>query len=131
MTDEPIFPLQGHLGMELDVPEPGVGTAELEVGEAHLNPNGVVHGAVLFALVDTAMGAATLGSLAPGLICASIEVHLRFLGSVREGRLAARAWVVRGGSRVVHVEGRIVTGEDRLVATATGSFAVLPAPAGG
>jgi acyl-coenzyme A thioesterase PaaI-like protein len=31
------------------------------------NANGVVHGAVLFTIVDTAMGAATMSSLDPGL----------------------------------------------------------------
>ena len=50
------FPLKRFLGMELTGHEPGVGYACIKIGTDHLNPNGVVHGAVLFALVDTAMG---------------------------------------------------------------------------
>ena len=54
------FPLKRYLGMELTGDEPGVGVATVDVGADHLNPNGVVHGAVLFALVDTAMGKSTM-----------------------------------------------------------------------
>ncbi len=49
------FALKRFLGMELSGDEAGVGVAQVVVGDEHLNPNGVVHGAVLFALVDTAM----------------------------------------------------------------------------
>ena len=108
-------------------PQRGVGTAVLEVTTALHNPNGVVHGAVLFAMVDTAMGAATMSSLDPGLACASIEVHLRFLRAATTGRLAAETNIVKGGRRVVQLEGRVRDASGELVAIASGSFAVIPA----
>jgi acyl-CoA thioesterase len=123
------FPLQTHLGMTVGSPEPGVGVAELTVTPALHNPNGVVHGAVLFAMADTSMGAAAMSVLAEGSACASIEVQLRFLRAVAAGRLLARTEVVHAGRRVVQLTSRI-TGEDGgLVALASGSFAVIPAPA--
>lgn len=129
MTGSPAsFPLQEHLGMVVGSPAPGVGTAELVVGAALHNPNGVVHGAVLFAMADTSMGAAAMSTLQEGLVCASIEVHLRFLRPVAAGRLRCRTEVLRGGRRVVHLESRIFDDEGALVATASGSFAVIPAP---
>ena len=57
------FPLKRYLGMELTGDEPGVGIATVEIGADNLNPNGVVHGAVLFALVDTAMGKSTMSMI--------------------------------------------------------------------
>lgn len=123
------FPLQAHLGMDVGSPEPGVGVAELSVTPALHNPNGVVHGAVLFAMADTSMGAATMSILGEGSACASIEVHLRFLRAVTAGRLAARTEVVHAGRRVVQLESRITDAAGNLVAVASGSFAVIQAPA--
>jgi len=124
------FPLRTHLGMDVGSPTPGHGEAHLEVDDRHLNPNGVVHGAVLFAMVDTAMGAAAMGVVPPGHLCASIEVHLRFLRPVPGGSLHAAVEVDRAGRRVIHLSGRVHDGDGQLVATATGTFAVLPPPGG-
>ena len=120
------FPLQRFLGMELTGDEPGVGHAHVDVGPDHLNPNGVVHGAVLFALVDTAMGKSTMSVIAePGRYCASIEVSLRFIRPAVAGRLTAEATVVKRGRNIVHLDGRVVDADDRLIATAAGTFAIL------
>jgi acyl-CoA thioesterase len=119
------FALGDLLGLELEPPQDGVCLARLEADERHQNPNGVVHGAVLFAMVDTAMGGATMSVLDEGRICASIDVHLRFLKPVFGGPLEARVEVVRAGRRVVHLEGRVRNGDGEVVAMATGSFAVL------
>ena len=49
------FPLQEYLGFTIRRGE-GSGTVGLELDERHLNPNGVAHGSVAFALMDTANG---------------------------------------------------------------------------
>jgi uncharacterized protein (TIGR00369 family) len=120
------FPLRRLLGMELTGDQPGVGFAHVDVGPDHLNPNGVVHGAVLFALVDTAMGKSTMSVIdEPGRYCASIEVSLRFIRPAVAGRLTATATVVKRGRSVVHLEARVAGEDDRLIATAAGTFAIL------
>ena len=102
--------------------------AALDVSDRHLNPNGVVHGGVVFTLVDTAMGRATMSVLEEGRICASIEVAVRYLRPITGGRLVATASVLRAGRRIVHLEGRVtVDGDDRPVAVVQASFAVLEA----
>lgn len=111
--------------MVIDAPSAGHATAELEITDDLRNPNGVLHGAVLFALVDTGMGAATMSTLEEGLACASIEVHLRFLRPVSTGIVRADVEVLRRGRRVVQLEGRVRDDEGHLVAVATGSFAVI------
>lgn len=119
------FPLQEHLGMVVASPEVGVGTATLEVTPQLHNPNGVVHGAVLFAMVDTAMGAATMSTLDEGLACASIEVHLRFIRPCAGGRLDAQARVIKPGRRITQLEATVVGPEGTVIATGSGSFAVI------
>ena len=120
------FPLKRFLGMELTGDEPGVGFAHVDIGPNHLNPNGVVHGAVLFALVDTAMGKSTMSVVdEPGHYCASIEVSLRFIRPAVAGRVTATATVVKRGRHVAHLEARVVDDAERLVATGAGTFAII------
>ncbi|HET6953971.1 MAG TPA: PaaI family thioesterase [Acidimicrobiales bacterium] len=128
MTDEPAygdFALKRFLGMEIEGDEPGRARGRVTIGEQHLNPNGVVHGAVLFALVDTAMGKAVMSTLPEGRFCASVDVQLRFVRPASEGELVADVEVLRQGRQVVHLDARVHDGADRLIATAAGTFAVI------
>ncbi|MGB1727554.1 MAG: PaaI family thioesterase, partial [Ilumatobacteraceae bacterium] len=59
-TPPPAFPLRDLLGFELEMGD-GNATATLDVTEMHINPHGSLHGAVPFTMIDTAMGAATMG----------------------------------------------------------------------
>lgn len=121
----PSFPLQEFLGMELTSNEPGTGIAHLTLGEQHANPNGVAHGAVIFALVDTAMGKATMSVIDEGLYCASVELSLRFIRPAAEGELTTVATVVKRGKTMVHLEARVHGTDERLIATSAGTFAIL------
>jgi acyl-CoA thioesterase len=122
------FPLADFLSMDVDDGEQGRAAARVETGAAHLNPHGTVHGAVLFAMVDTAMGAATMSLLDDEHWCASIDVGLRFFRPVFSGSLTAVAQVVHAGKRVVHLRAEVTGPDGKVVAMATGSFAVLPRP---
>ncbi|MFV1989574.1 MAG: PaaI family thioesterase [Acidimicrobiales bacterium] len=121
----PSFPLRDFLGFSI---EPGEGTAVAKVtlDERHLNPNAVAHGAVSFTLMDTAMGAAVMSILDEGDLCATIELHTRFHRAARSGVLTAEATIVSGGRRIVQLEARTLDRDERLIASATGSFAVIP-----
>ena len=119
------FPLRKFLGMEVESSEAGRAVASLTVAEQMLNPNGVVHGGVLFTMVDTAMGKATMSVLEPGQICASVEVQLRFMRPVTEGLLRAQSSVVRRGRTIVHLDAEVRGGDDTLFATGAGTFAIL------
>jgi acyl-CoA thioesterase len=122
------FPLQSFLDFDIRDGPDGAAVAFLEVDDRHLNPNGIVHGGVVFSLADTAMGRATMAVLSDGQICASIEVSVRYLRPIPGGRLVATASVLRAGRRIVHLECSVtVDGDDRPVAVLQGSFAVLEA----
>ncbi len=121
------FPLRRFLGMDIEEVEPGHAIARLEVSEDLLNPNGVVHGGVLFTMVDTAMGKATMTSLEEGQRCASIEIQMRFLRPVSAGKLEADTTVIRRGRKITHLESRIRDSDGVLVAIGAGTYAVISA----
>ncbi|MGD9700926.1 MAG: PaaI family thioesterase [Acidimicrobiia bacterium] len=119
------FALKQFLGMEIEGNEPGRASARVTIGDRHLNPNGVVHGAVLFAMVDTAMGKAVMSVLPDGQFCASVDVQLRFIRPASDGELVADVVVLKQGRSVVHLDARVHDADDRLIATAAGTFAVI------
>ncbi|MFW2381630.1 MAG: PaaI family thioesterase [Acidimicrobiales bacterium] len=122
--DHTSFPLKEHLGFTIHRGE-GTGATTLQLGEQHMNPNGVAHGSVAFAMMDTAMGAATMTVIDDGCTCATIEIHTRFHRAASEGSLTAEATVLSAGRRVVHLQARTLDSDGRLIASATGSFAVI------
>jgi uncharacterized protein (TIGR00369 family) len=113
------------LGMTVTAMGGGRASAHLEAGSLHQNPHGFVHGATVFAMVDTSMGAAAMELLGPDQRCTTIELQIRFLRPVVDGSLQAETAVIKPGRRVMHLESRVTDSAGRLVATATASFAVV------
>lgn len=126
------FPLRTFLGMRVGGEAAGRADAQVEIGDQHRNPNGVVHGAVLFALVDTAMGKAAMSVLDEGQYATSVDLQLRFIRPAMSGTVVADVEVLKRGRNVIHLEGRIVDEDQRLIATAAGTFtSFAAAPIGG
>lgn len=122
--DGTTFPLKEHLGFTIEHGD-RTATATLAIDDRHLNPNGVVHGSVLFAMMDTAMGAAVMATLEDGAWCATIEMQTRFHSAASSGRLIAVASVVSGGRRIVQLDASTIDDQNKLIASATASFAVF------
>jgi acyl-CoA thioesterase len=119
------FPLRSFLGLEIEDLEPGRVVARVEITDDLLNPNGSVHGGVIFTMVDTAMGKAAMSVLDEGQLCTTIEIQIRFLRPAMSGHLEASIDVVKPGRKIIHLEARVVDGGGRLIATGAGTFAVL------
>lgn len=120
-------PYADLIGLELGESEDGRSRCFLSVAERHLNPHGVVHGAVLYALADTGMGAALYPSLSPGQICATIEIKMNYYRPVSSGDIQCHTEVVYRGRRVANMESSIYA-DDRLVAKANGSYSIFKLP---
>jgi len=107
----------------------GASRFALTVTESHLNPHRVVHGAVLYALADTGMGAALYPTLAAGEICATIEIKINYFKPVAAGEVVCTTQLVNRGRTVANLESKLFVG-DTLVATANGHYAIFT-PRGG
>lgn len=106
--------------------EQGAGHSRLSlvVAPEHLNPHRVVHGAVLYALADTGMGAALYPTLGEGEICATIEIKINYFRPVSTGTLRCLTRLVNRGRRVANLESQLFAGE-ALVAQANGNYAIF------
>ncbi|HKW70354.1 MAG TPA: PaaI family thioesterase [Candidatus Dormibacteraeota bacterium] len=122
------------------ISSPGVwawlGIKEVELGEQtavlELTPTqdmanhaGFVHGGMISALADSAMGR-SIRTLKPGVARAmSFDLKLNFISAARVGEtLRATGRVVHAGRRTAVTECRVEGPRQRLVATASGTFAV-------
>ncbi len=106
--------------------EQGLGHSRCKVtiNEKHLNPNHVVHGAVIFALADVGMGAAVHLGLAEGELCATVEIKINYFKPVREGELVCTTTLVNRGKTLANLDSSIHCGE-QLVAKANGTYAIF------
>lgn len=97
--------------------------ASLQVRQHLLNPLGIAHGGVTFTLADSACGGAALSAMgAPVFVTQDLQI--RYHGPARMGEIIADAEVVHLGKRTITVQCRI-TQDDTLIASATGTFAIL------
>jgi uncharacterized protein (TIGR00369 family) len=108
------------LGFQIDKEAVDGPTVCVMVGDVHKNANGVVHGSVIHALLDSVMGLQCFRAAGRQPV-ATAEISVRFLRAVFDGRLEARARVLHGGKRLLFVEGD-VRREGELVAVGQASF---------
>ena len=92
----------------------------------HERDGGILHGGVMMSLLDMAMAGTVARTLAPDERTASVSITTDFLRAGTRGRLIARGVLVRRGRTMAFPTGEIVDGEGRLLARATGVWAILP-----
>lgn len=106
-----------HLGIELVEAAGGKAVARLEVAEYHLNIHKTVHGAVLFALADVALEAA---SNSHGIVAVSINANISYMKAVSSGLLIATATEVSLNPILAIYDIQITSQETGLIAVFQG-----------
>jgi len=124
-SPQSVGPLGDLLGIVTERRGGGGSRLRLIVDPAWHNPNGVLHGGVIYTLIDYSMGAAVQPDLSEGEHCATIEVKVSYLTPVRDGTLWAETQVVKQGRTIAFTESKVWDHNARLVATASGSMFVF------
>ena len=75
--------------------------------------------------MDTAMGGAVMSTIVDGRRCATIEMQTRYHRPIAAGTLTATAEIITAGRRVMHLRAETRDDDDRLIASASASFAVF------
>lgn len=120
----------GPLGFIPRAASPGNATWEYRVQREHFNPNGALHGGVMMALLDTAMGHAVAALVAgDGMFNAAAQMNVHFLEPVMSGIITARAEVRRCGKRLAVVEATATDEQGAVLAIASATHSLLKKPA--
>ena len=117
-------PFADLIDLHVEEQRAGFSKLSLAVTKHHLNPHDVVHGAVIYALADTGMGAALYPTLSEGEICATIEIKINYFKPIATGLVVCNTEIVNRGKTVANLEARVFSG-DVLVAQANGNYAIF------
>lgn len=118
-------PVTQLLGVEpVEIGE-GRAVVRMSAGPSHHNPFGSVHGGLLCALADVAMGLA-LSTTLDGEGFTTLEEHMNHLRSVGEAVLTAEAEVARRGRRAAHLRCAITSADGKTIAEASETCLVFP-----
>jgi uncharacterized protein (TIGR00369 family) len=121
-------PFHQWAGLELISIGEGDSEMAMDLRPHHFNPQGIVHGGVVAAIADTSIGLALRSRLSPGLTHRTAQLNVHFLAKGEGNRLVGRGHALHLGQRMGYGEGEVTDREGRLLARATATFIVLPAP---
>ena len=121
-------PFHRWAGIELLSVGGGRAEVALELQDHHFNPQRIVHGGVIAALADTSVGLALRSMLRPGMTHRTAQLNVHFLAKGEGNRITGRGRSLHLGQRMGYGEAEVVDMEGRLLARATATFIVLPAP---
>ena len=97
-----------------------------EVRSEMLNPFGILHGGVLAAMIDEAMGFQLFLLSALDEQFVALNLQLDFLRGTSPGqKLYIRPSLVRKGRRIANLSCRVEDGEGKLIAQASSNFSRL------
>jgi uncharacterized protein (TIGR00369 family) len=93
-----------------------------------LQGGGVVHGGAIASLLDAVLVPAVGSTLQREDRYSTVDLHVQFLGAVRDDDLVAEGWVTRRGRQVVFCESEAVAvATGRVVAKAMATYNVASA----
>jgi uncharacterized protein (TIGR00369 family) len=127
MTDQDRFsfaPVSKLIGFQVESAtdadrEQGRAIVHLDLDERFHNPMGRVHGGILSALADAAMGIAFGRSLNESQDFSTIDLQIQYMRPVQCRRVTATARLKQRGLRIGFVECDIVDDRGRFIAFAT------------
>jgi uncharacterized protein (TIGR00369 family) len=122
-------PYPGLIGMQLASLELDRCRIELELGERHLQPFGIVHGGVLATLIDTATFWAGFLRLPQDAGLVNVDLKLNYVKAVSKGKLRAEGECLRAGRQISYTVASVFDEAGELVAHGTSTLMALPGKA--
>ena len=98
----------------------------LRLGKPHTNGRGLIHGGLIAALSDNAMGHSCAHVMGGQSSLVTISLAVDFVGTAQIGQwLAVESDVIKTGSTIAFAQS-LVKADDAVIARANGTFRVVP-----
>lgn len=125
------LPLFALFGMRLTDLAPGRAEIRLRPDSRLIRPGGGLTGPAMFAMADVGFYAAifTLRGIEPMAVTSDLGMH--FVRAARTPEVVCNAEVLKSGRRLAYADARLHDAEGRLVAHASGSYALTDRAAPG
>ena len=122
--EKPRSPFQALVGYKhIERRENGI-VLDLMVEEKHLGSRGRIHGGAVATLLDAAAGSAFFYLIEDVQRTVTIELSVRYLGTIAEGRVVAVSHIDFSGKTIGHSSAKLYKGSEDgpLIAIANGVF---------
>ena len=113
------------LSMELKRLDRGESRIDIETGQKHLQPYGIVHGGVYASLIDAAAYWAVYAGIDEIVGLTTLELKVNYLSPVSKGRLIGKGKSIKIGKTICLGEASIEDEKGNLVAHGTSTLMVL------
>lgn len=117
-------PFADLLGVTVAPLGEGACEVSMDARREHERSGGMVHGGVLFSLLDMSMAGAVNTLLQEGEVCATASMTIDFMRPAKAGRLVARGSVPRRGRGMAFPSSELRDEAGEVVARASGVWAI-------
>jgi uncharacterized protein (TIGR00369 family) len=104
----------------------GISLLEVQLGEKHLQPFGMVHGGVMASVVDAAAFWAVFPQVEKGKGLTTVEMKINYLAPAQKGKLLVQGRSIKIGRTLALGEGQVKDEKGILVAHGTATMMVVP-----
>ena len=122
------IPVLKTLGFRLTSVKRGFVVFEGQVVEG-LTQNGILHGGVLAAILDTACAAAAISVDFPDSYATTAGLQVSYLRSIKQGTFRAEGQCIKSGKNLLFSEASVHDSIGELLATASSQLIRIAAPA--
>lgn len=91
-----------------------------------INAAGLLSGAATYALVDYCMGSALWRETTEDEAIATVSISINYVATATEGEVVCRTRLDRRNRRLAVLRSEVTSDDDRLIATAIGSYTIFP-----
>ena len=102
-----------EMGIKFYYARDGVCELGLKVEDRHRNYFGIIHGGVLYSIMDSAAG---IGAATTGDLCVTVQGNCDCIRSATGGMLRCRAECIKNGDSLVRMSTRVLNENDEEVA---------------
>ncbi|MDP6815108.1 MAG: PaaI family thioesterase [Alphaproteobacteria bacterium] len=120
-------PVTDNMGIRRQNAADGGVLTTLETTGEHCNVFGVVHGAVLYAMADVAMGSLLTNALDEFRPVSTVSIVANYLRPTKPGQLKAETELIRLGRSIATLEAKISDADGVVSALFLGTFHISPA----
>jgi acyl-CoA thioesterase len=101
-------------------------TVRMEVRPDLINAAGLLSGAATYALVDYCMGSTLWRETTEEEAIATVSISINYVATATEGEVVCRTRLDRRNRRLAVLRSEVLSDDDRLLATAIGSYTIFP-----
>jgi uncharacterized protein (TIGR00369 family) len=125
MKDALEAPIMKFLGMRVELREAGKSIVAYDAQPEHANPMRTLHGGIISAVADAAMGIALVGTLEEGESFTTLEMKTNYMRPVWSGTLKFEGRIIDRGRTIALLECVTKDDRERIVAHSTSTCMVL------